>query len=637
MDAAALQYADHTLRQRELLGDETDEDSEISRQIRYWKDQLAGLPPELPLPLDRPRRPDTGHEGGIVEFGLSPETTAGLRRLASRTGATPFMVAHAALAVLLHRIGGTDDVPVGTLVAGRDDAAVHDLVGFFVNTLVLRTDVGGDPTPAQLVARARAATLDALDHADVPFERLVDLLDVERSLERHPLFQVMLNYQTRTAEGPDLGGLSSEPVAVHTRTAKFDLTFTLVREPGADGPLNGGITYRAGLFDAATVLRRIADWYERVLATFADHPDRPVGDCRLLTDTERPPGPHHLEQRRGTVPPLRSPGSSPRGPPSAPDAPAVIDGERTIPYGELSSRTPSRSPPSSVSAGWGTGAPSRSFFLPRSAELVTAAHAVFQAGGAYPPLDPTTRPPRLSAMLDENPPAVLLTDRAAGAAADGFDRLVVLLDDPRPAAPAGFAPAEPHPAQPAYILHTSGSTAAPRPSPSRTGPSATGSRGRGGASRSGRGPHAGQGRPRIRCVGLGTDRPPARRSHRRPRRTGRAPRPRRNRPADPPTRRPGGPLRAFDAGPVRRRAGSGALHLAAVDLQRRRSPHRHARTALRRGVRSPVVNQYGPPRRPSTSPPAPPYPANSPGPARGPGAGSRAHVLDAALRPVPPG
>ncbi|SCG07488.1 Condensation domain-containing protein, partial [Streptomyces sp. Ncost-T6T-2b] len=141
-----LQYADHTLRHQDLLGDETDEDSEISRQVRYWKDQLAGLPPELPLPLDRPRRPDTGHDGGIVEFGLSPETTAGLRRLASRTGATPFMVAHAALAVLLHRIGGTDDVPVGTLVAGRDDAAVHDLVGFFVNTLVLRTDVGGDPT-----------------------------------------------------------------------------------------------------------------------------------------------------------------------------------------------------------------------------------------------------------------------------------------------------------------------------------------------------------------------------------------------------------------------------------------------------------------------------------------------------------
>ncbi|MFB8139471.1 non-ribosomal peptide synthetase, partial [Streptomyces parvus] len=455
-----LQYADHTLRQQDLLGDETDEDSEISRQVRYWKDQLAGLPPELPLPLDRPRRPDTGHDGGIVEFGLSPETTAGLRRLASRTGATPFMVAHAALAVLLHRIGGTDDVPVGTLVAGRDDAAVHDLVGFFVNTLVLRTDVGGDPTPAQLVARARAATLDALDHADVPFERLVDLLDVERSLERHPLFQVMLNYQTRTAEGPELGGLSSEPVAVHTRTAKFDLTFTLVQEPGAGGALNGGITYRTGLFDAATV-RRIADWYERVLATFAVHSDRPVGGCRLLTDTEH----HQLlttwNSAEEPVQPVQLAREFAERAALAPDAPAVIDGERTVPYGEL--LADARSLAALLrERGVRHGEPV-AVLLPRSVGLVTAAHAVLQAGGAYLPLDPDHPAARLSAMLDENPPAVLLADRAhQGLLPDGFDRPVVLLDDPRPAAPADFAPAEPHPAQPAYILHTSGSTGRPK-------------------------------------------------------------------------------------------------------------------------------------------------------------------------------
>ncbi|WP_097972572.1 non-ribosomal peptide synthetase [Streptomyces sp. gb14] len=455
-----LQYADHTLRQQDLLGDESDEDSEISRQVRYWKDQLAGLAPELPLPLDRPRRPGTGHEGGIVEFGLSKEVTAGLRRLASRTGATPFMVAHAALTVLLHRIGGTDDVPVGTLVAGRDDASVHDLVGFFVNTLVLRTDVGGDPTPAQLVARARAATLDALDHADVPFERLVDLLDVERSLERHPLFQVMLNYQTRTAEGPDLGGLSSEPVAVHTRTAKFDLTFTLVQEPGADGTLNGGITYRTGLFDAATV-RRIANWYERILAAFAAHPDRPVGGCRLLTETEH----HQLlttwNRAEEPVQPVSLAREFAERAALVPDAQAVIDGERAIPYGQLLADAQSLA--ALLRERGVRHGESVAVLLPRSAELVTAAHAVLQAGGAYLPLDPDHPAVRLSAMLDENPPAVLVTDRARrGLLPDGFDRPVLLLDDPRPAAPAGYAPAEPHPAQPAYILHTSGSTGRPK-------------------------------------------------------------------------------------------------------------------------------------------------------------------------------
>ncbi|WP_371627472.1 amino acid adenylation domain-containing protein [Streptomyces sp. NBC_01116] len=458
--ALPLQYADHTLRRRALLGDETDEDSEIGRQVRYWRDQLAGLPAELPLPMDRPRRPDTGHAGGIVAFGLSAEVGAGLRRLASRTGATPFMVAHAALAVLLHRIGGTDDVPVGTLVAGRDDAAVHDLVGFFVNTLVLRTDVGGDPTPAQLVARARSATLDALDHADVPFERLVDLLDVERSLERHPLFQVMLNYQSRTAEGPELGGLGSTPVAVHTRTAKFDLTVTLVQEPGAEGVLNGGITYRTGLFDEATV-RRIADWYERVLAAFAERPDRPVGGLRLLTDDEH----HRLLTAWNTAEePVRAPSVAREFTERAagtPDAPAVIHGDRTVAYGELLGDARSLAVPLR-GHGVRRGEPV-AVLLPRSADLVTAAHAVLQAGGAYMPLDTDHPAARLSAMLDANPPAVLLTDRAhRDLLPEGFGRPVLLLDDPRPAAPADFVPAAPHPAQPAYVLHTSGSTGRPK-------------------------------------------------------------------------------------------------------------------------------------------------------------------------------
>ncbi|WP_030297979.1 non-ribosomal peptide synthetase [Streptomyces sp. NRRL F-5681] len=458
--ALPLQYADHTLRQRERLGDESDEDSEISRQVGYWKDQLAALAPELPLPLDRPRRSGTGHEGGIVEFGLSAATTAGLRRLASRTGATPFMVAHAALAVLLHRIGGTDDVPVGTLVAGRDDAAVHDLVGFFVNTLVLRTDTGGDPTPAQLVARARAATLDALDHADVPFERLVDLLDVERSLDRHPLFQVMLNYQTRTAAGPDLGGLSSEPVAVHTRTAKFDLTVTLVQEPGPDGALNGGITYRTGLFDEATV-RRFADWYTRVLDAFAERPDHPVGGCRLLGDDEYRQLVTDWNHAEEPVEPLSPAAEFTRHAESTPEAPAVITGDRTIRYGELLADT--RSLAALLRAhGIRHGAPV-AVLLPRSAELVTAAHAVLQAGGAYLPLDPDHPAARLAALLEANPPAAVLTDRAhRHLLPDTPERPVLLIDAERPAAPAGFAPEEPRPAQPAYILHTSGSTGRPK-------------------------------------------------------------------------------------------------------------------------------------------------------------------------------
>ncbi|MEW2067867.1 amino acid adenylation domain-containing protein [Streptomyces sp. NPDC007346] len=457
-----VQYADHTLRQRELLGAEGDEESEIARQVRYWREQLAALPPEVPLPLDRPRRPETGYDGGIVEFGLSEEAASGLRRLASRTGATPFMVAHAALALLLHRIGSTDDVPVGTLVAGRDDASVHDLVGFFVNTLVLRTDLGGDPTPAQLVARARDTTLAALDHADLPFERLVDLLDVERSLERHPLFQVMLNYQTRTTEGPELSGLSSTPVAVHTRTAKFDLTLTLVQEPGAEGALNGGITYRTGLFDEATV-RQLAGWYQRILTAFAERPDRPVSTCRLLADDE-----HHrlvTEWNRAEEPvePLPIAREFAARAARTPEAAALIAGPDTLTYGELLERAQGLA---ARLRGHGVrhGEPV-AVLLPRSAQLVTAAHAVLQAGGAYLPLDPAHPAQRIATMLSDQPPLVVMTDSAhLGLVPDGLGCPVLLLDDaksPAPAAPA-FEPADPHPAQPAYILHTSGSTGRPK-------------------------------------------------------------------------------------------------------------------------------------------------------------------------------
>ncbi len=524
-----LQYADHTLRQRELLGAEDDEASEIGRQVRYWKEQLAGVPAETALPLDRPRRADTGHDGGIVTFALPDEVTAGLRRLASRTGATPFMVAHAALAVLLHRIGSTDDVPIGTLVAGRDDASVHDLVGFFVNTLVLRTDVSGDPTPAQLVTRARDTTLAALDHADLPFERLVDLLDVERSLERHPLFQVMLNYQTRTAEGPELSGLSSRPVAVHTRTAKFDLTFTLVQEPGIDGALNGGITYRTGLFDEETV-RRIAGWYGRILAAFAERPDRPASTCRLLDDDE-----HHqlLAEWNRAEEPVEAPSIAREFVAQAartPGATAVIDGPRVLTYGELATRV------QTLAArlrhhGVRHGEPV-AVLLPRSAELVTAVHAALRAGGAYLPLDPAHPAQRIARMLDDNPPLLLLTDRAhRDLLPDDPGCPVLLLDDPADPAPAvlavpAFEPAEPHPAQPAYILHTSGSTGRPKAVVVPHGALANRLAWTQRRFPSARGTGCSPRRPRLRRLGVGADRPAARRRGRRPRGDRRPPRPR---------------------------------------------------------------------------------------------------------------
>ncbi|WP_256959617.1 condensation domain-containing protein, partial [Streptomyces viridochromogenes] len=187
-----VQYADYTLWQREALGDEHDPGSELGRQLAHWTKALDGLPEELPLPYDFPRGTRAGHHGGLVRADAPPELVRALRAFAARSGASVFMVLQAALAALLTRLGAGTDIPLGTPVAGRSDEQLDDVVGMFVNTLVLRTDTGGDPDFHGLVARVREFTLSAYHHQDVPFEKLVETLNPERSMSRHPLFQVML-------------------------------------------------------------------------------------------------------------------------------------------------------------------------------------------------------------------------------------------------------------------------------------------------------------------------------------------------------------------------------------------------------------------------------------------------------------
>ncbi|MDR8415255.1 condensation domain-containing protein, partial [Nonomuraea sp. 3-1Str] len=283
-----VQYADYALWQHELSGREDDPGSLISRQREYWAGKLAGLPEELRLPADRLRPEGSGSRGEVLRFECDADVHRGLLRLARKSHATVFMVVHAALAALLTRMGAGTDIPVGTVIAGRIDEALDDLVGFFVNTLVLRVDTGGDPSFRELVGRAREVDLEAYAHQDLPFENLVEMLNPSRMLGRHPLFQVMLAFQNNAEPRPDLDGLAVETEVLRTGTAKFDLSMEVAErfdDGGRPAGLHGTLEYAVDMFGKATA-DMLVTRFLRVLAQVVDDPGTPMSRLNVLDDGE---------------------------------------------------------------------------------------------------------------------------------------------------------------------------------------------------------------------------------------------------------------------------------------------------------------------------------------------------------------
>ncbi|HEY0804702.1 MAG TPA: condensation domain-containing protein, partial [Pseudonocardiaceae bacterium] len=278
-----VQYADYTLWQRELLGDESDPDSVVATQSAYWRDELTGVPQPLQLPVDHPRPPMPSHRGDFVEFGLEPEVIAAVGKLALAKGATVSMVLQSALAVLLYQLGGGEDITIGSPIANRMDAELADLVGFFVNTWVLRTDLSGNPSFDKVLDRVRGKALTAYENQDVPFERLVELVNPERSTAYQPLFQVMFAWQNISREDFELRGLQVRFELVFTPTAKFDLFFNMGEIP--DRGVMGILEYATDLFDRDTV-ERLAARFVRVIAQVAGDPSVPVGCVDVLLPGE---------------------------------------------------------------------------------------------------------------------------------------------------------------------------------------------------------------------------------------------------------------------------------------------------------------------------------------------------------------
>jgi hypothetical protein len=269
------QYADFALWQSEAMSLAGPAGAILKDQLAFWVAELAGVPDELMLPLDRPRPPLRDGRGELVSFSVSPDVSTALAALGRERQATLFMVLQAAVATLLHHIGAGTDIPLGSPVAGRGDEALDELVGFFVNTVVLRTDVSGDPPFRDLLARVRAADLRAWASQDVPFERVVEEIGGARSAAVHPLFQVMFSLDDGAIEPLTLDGRPAEPLTIGTGTAKFDLTITF-RQSRPYG-LTGEISYATDIFDAATVTT-MAQRLSTVLTAVATAPDTPISN-----------------------------------------------------------------------------------------------------------------------------------------------------------------------------------------------------------------------------------------------------------------------------------------------------------------------------------------------------------------------
>jgi amino acid adenylation domain-containing protein len=457
-----VQSADHTLWQRELLGDESDPGSLAARQLAFWREDLAGLPDELSLPFDRRRGDAADHRGGLVRLRIRPLLHSALQEVARNNKATMFMVLQAAFGAVLSKLGAGAAIPVGVPVSGRVDAAMDEVVGLFLNTLVVRVDLEGDPSFAELVVRVRETALAAYQHQDLPFDRLVEVLNPRRSLSRHPLFQVSMVVQNMPHGDSPFPGLAVSEVAVELDNAKFDLMLAWQESFDSDGApdgVSGELSFSSRLFEQSTA-DRIAGYLLRFLETAAAAPGQPISSVDLLDRSER-----------AFV--LGAPVSAPTGAPlpesferqaaATPDRVAVLADGLPTTYAELNERA-NRLAHELVSAGAGPGR-FVAVSLPRDPALVVAVLAVLKSGAAYLPVDPAYPASRIDFMLGEARPDVGLT--AGDPPTDGGGTTWLRLDSPAvrdslAGRPSTNLEVPIHPLLPAYALYTSGTTGHPK-------------------------------------------------------------------------------------------------------------------------------------------------------------------------------
>ncbi|WP_414578846.1 condensation domain-containing protein, partial [Anabaena sp. CCY 9402-a] len=373
-----IQYADFAVWQRQWLSGEV-----LETKLNYWRQKLAGAPPLLELPTDRPRPPIETFRGGSYTFTLSSQLTQQILSLSQKSGVTLFMTLQAAFVTLLHRYTSQDDILVGTPIANRNRQDIESLIGFFVNTLVLRTKLNGNPKFSELLKQVQQVALEAYEHQDVPFEQVVEALQPERNLDHNPLFQVMLVLQNAPQGTLKLLDLELTSIDINFATAKRDLTLTFVE---TDEGLGGVWEYNRDLFDESTIIR-IAEHLQTLLAAVVANPHQQIAYLPILTQAEQQqllvewndtqkeyPTELCLHQMFETQVEL------------TPDAVAVLGNGEELTYGELNARA---NQVAHYLQSVGVGAEVLvGICAERSLEMVVGLLGILKAGGAFVPLDP---------------------------------------------------------------------------------------------------------------------------------------------------------------------------------------------------------------------------------------------------------
>ncbi len=450
-----LQYADFAARQRQSV-----QGAAFIQQLEYWKKQLAGIPLTLELPLDRARPAHKTFNGAAVRFTLSQELSKEVAHLSRREGATLFMTLLAAYYVLLYRYTSQEDIVVGTPIANRNRREIEELIGFFINNLVMRVKLSGDSTFLEVLKKVREASLDAYSHQDVPFEKLVEELQPERSLSHSPLFQVVFHLQNVLTDELKLRGLSIGMVDAPITRAKFDLVLTVTEAPEG---LRGLLAYNTDLFEAETATRLVTH-FQTLLESAVFNPQSQIAGLPMLTsseqrrmlftwnDTRRDYGKdrlvHEVFEEQAEC---------------RPQAIALKFENTTVTYQELNRRA-NQLAHRLRSLGVGPEV-IVGICLPRGIEMMVALLGIFKAGGAYLPLDPDYPKARTAFMLQDAQAKALVTEEHLGQHLSDFTGDCIYLDAEKGAlareSPENL-PRTVGPANLAYVIYTSGSTGRPK-------------------------------------------------------------------------------------------------------------------------------------------------------------------------------